>query len=42
MGILIALLDQSMFGPDYDKVVRQTLNARDPETRLRSAASVAR
>jgi len=31
-----------MFGPDYDEVVRQTLSASDPETRLRSAASVAR
>jgi AcrR family transcriptional regulator len=41
-GILVALLDQSMFGPDYDEVVRQTLSASDPETRLRSAASVAR
>jgi AcrR family transcriptional regulator len=41
-GILIALLDQSMFGPDYDEVVRQTLSASDPQTRLRSAASVAR
>jgi AcrR family transcriptional regulator len=41
-GILIALLDQSMFGPDYDVVVRQALSASDPETRLRRAASVAR
>jgi AcrR family transcriptional regulator len=41
-GVLVALLDQSMFGPDYDEVVRQTLSASDPETRLRSAASVAR
>jgi AcrR family transcriptional regulator len=41
-GILIALFDQSMFGPDHDEVVRQTLSASDPETRLRSAASVAR
>src|SRR5215471_3428051 len=41
-GILIALLDQSMFGLEYEKVVRQTLEASDPETRLRRAASVAR
>jgi AcrR family transcriptional regulator len=41
-GILIALLDQSMFGLEYEKVVRQTLKANDPETRLRRAASVAR
>jgi AcrR family transcriptional regulator len=38
-GILVALLDQSMFGPDYDEVVRRTLSTSDPETRLRSAAS---
>ena len=41
-GILIALLDQSTFGPDYDEVVGQALSASDPETRLRRAASVAR
>lgn len=41
-GILIALLDQSMFGADYEAVVRQTLNATDPETRLRRAAAVSR
>jgi AcrR family transcriptional regulator len=41
-GILIALLDQSMFGPDYDEVVREALSASDPETRLRRAPSVAR
>jgi AcrR family transcriptional regulator len=41
-GLLIALLDQSMFGADYEAVVRQTLNATDPETRLRRAAAVAR
>jgi AcrR family transcriptional regulator len=41
-GLLIALLDQSTFGPDYDEVVRRTLSASDPETRLRRAASVAR
>ena len=41
-GILIALLDESTFGPDYVEVVRQTLHASDPETRLRLAARVAR
>ena len=41
-GLLIALLDRSMFGPDYEAVVRQTLSATDPETRLRCAAAVAR
>jgi AcrR family transcriptional regulator len=41
-GILIALLDQSTFGPDYEEVVRQALSASDPETRLRRAARVAR
>lgn len=41
-GLLIALLDQSMFGADYEEVVRQTLSATDPETRLRRAAAVSR
>jgi AcrR family transcriptional regulator len=41
-GLLIALLDQSMFGADYASVVRQTLSATDPETRLRRAAAVSR
>jgi len=41
-GILIALLDQSTFGPDYVEVVGQALSASDPETRLRRAAGVAR
>ena len=41
-GILIALLDQSMFGLEYEEVVRQASEARDPETRLRLAAGVAR
>ena len=41
-GILIALLDQSTFGPDYGKVVRQAVSESDPETRLRHAAGVAR
>jgi AcrR family transcriptional regulator len=41
-GLLIAVLDQSMFGADYEEVVRQTLSATDPETRLRRAAAVSR
>ena len=41
-GILIALLDQSSFGPDYEEVVRQAQSASDPETRMRLAAGVAR
>jgi len=41
-GILIELLDQSMFGPEYEEVVLQALGASDPETRLRLAAGVAR
>jgi len=41
-GILIALLDQSTFGSDYEKVVRQAVSESDPETRLRLAAVVAR
>lgn len=41
-GILTALLDQSMFGPNYDQVVRQAQSETDPETRLRRSAAVAR
>jgi AcrR family transcriptional regulator len=41
-GILIALLDQSMFGADYDEVLGDALSENDPEERLRRAASVAR
>lgn len=41
-GILIALLDQSTFGSDYEKVVQQAASESDPETRLRRAAGVAR
>jgi len=41
-GILMALLDQSMFGPDYDEVVRYARSATDPEIRLRRAATVAK
>ena len=41
-GILVELLDQSAFGADYEKVVRQALSASDPEARLRFAARIAR
>src|SRR5213078_4023632 len=41
-GILTALLDQSMFGPDYDDIIRYARSTTDPETRLRRAAAVAR
>jgi AcrR family transcriptional regulator len=41
-GILTALLDQSMFGPDYHDVVRYARSATDVETRLRRAAAIAR
>jgi AcrR family transcriptional regulator len=41
-GILIALLNQSMFGLEYEEVVREALKANDPETRLRLVANVAR
>src|SRR6266446_5518862 len=41
-GILIELLDQAAFGPDYEEAVRKALSASDPETRLRLAAPIAR
>jgi AcrR family transcriptional regulator len=41
-GILTALLDQLMFGPDYEDVVQRARSATDPETRLRRAAAVAK
>lgn len=41
-GILIALLDQSTFGFEYDAAVRRALSASDPEKRLRLAAPIAR
>lgn len=41
-GILIALLDQAMFGAAYEEVVRKARRATDPESRLRLAAAVAR
>src|SRR5258707_10220028 len=41
-GVLTELLDQSTFGADYENAVRQALGARDPESRLRLAAPIAR
>lgn len=41
-GILLELLDESTFGPEYEEGVRQALSAEDPETRLRLAAPIAR
>ena len=41
-GILTELLDQSTFADEYEEAVRQALSARDPETRLRLAAGIAR
>jgi AcrR family transcriptional regulator len=41
-GILVALLDQSAFGADYEETVQQALSTSDPETSLRLAARIAR
>jgi len=41
-GILTELLDQATFGPDYEDAVQKALSARDPKTRLRLAAPIAR
>lgn len=41
-GILAELLNQATFGPDYEQTVRRTLEEKDPETRLRGAARIAR
>jgi AcrR family transcriptional regulator len=41
-GILTALLDQSAFGSEYEDAVMRALSARDPESRLRLAAPIAR
>jgi AcrR family transcriptional regulator len=41
-GILTALLDESMFGSDYEEIVQYAQSATDPETRLRRVAAVAR
>jgi hypothetical protein len=41
-GILIELLDESTFGPEYEEAVRKALSARDPEAPLPRAAPIAR
>jgi AcrR family transcriptional regulator len=41
-GILIEILNQSAFGPEYDEAVRRALSAPEPETRLRLTAPIAR
>jgi len=41
-GILAELLNQTTFGPNYEHTVRETLEERDPEARLRGAARIAR
>ena len=41
-GILAELLNQTTFGSDYEDTVRQTLEEKDPEKRLRGAARIAR
>jgi len=41
-GILAELLNQTTFGPNYEHAVRETLEERDPEARVRGAARIAR
>jgi len=41
-GILAELLNQTTFGADYENTVRQILDERNPEKRLRGAALIAR
>ena len=41
-GILAELLDQSTFGPEYEKAVEKALGASEPEARLRLTAPIAR
>ena len=41
-GILAELLNQATFGGDYEDTVRETLEEKDPEARLRGAARIAR
>ncbi len=41
-GILRAVLDQSMFGADYEEAIRYAQCATDAETRLRRASAAAR
>jgi AcrR family transcriptional regulator len=41
-GILAELLNQATFGAEYEDIVHKTLEEKDPETRLRGAARIAR
>jgi AcrR family transcriptional regulator len=41
-GILAELLNQATFGADYEDTVRQTLEEKDPDARLRGAGRIAR
>ena len=41
-GILAELLNQTTFGANYENTVRETLEEKDPEARLRGAARIAR
>jgi AcrR family transcriptional regulator len=41
-GILAELLNQVTFGADYEDTVLQTMEEKDPDTRLRGAARIAR
>ncbi|MGC1871459.1 MAG: TetR/AcrR family transcriptional regulator [Acidobacteriaceae bacterium] len=41
-GIIAELLNEATFGADYEDTVQRTLEERDPETRLRGAARIAR
>jgi AcrR family transcriptional regulator len=41
-GILAELLNQTTFGSDYEDTIRQTLEEKNPEKRLRGAARIAR
>jgi AcrR family transcriptional regulator len=41
-GILLELVDQATFGPDYQDLVRQAVQETKPEERLRFAARIAR
>jgi AcrR family transcriptional regulator len=41
-GILVALLDQSAFGADYEDAVQHAMSTPDAETRLRRATRIAR
>jgi AcrR family transcriptional regulator len=42
LGILRELLDRSTFGPEYERLVSQAWKTKDPESRLRLAARIAR